>query len=651
MLSKSGMLRNALPGTKACSNAVCRRLSSLDYERHVQPPSVVTATNDKTFLNNFKYYTNGHDTLISRLSHATGFGEPKRSLSTAKQVLAANRSFLYFTLTNDHDRRTEGNHDKVVLWDRSLQLDPWTSRRMRYLGPPGLYEDEFRRKKNFCLWSEELATMHGDRGLRYSLPCATGDAAGEVTKGSVLNYTEYRQLLAAEGTKHLTVDVRSDTSWWIVRTLRGKNRVIAFGGGMGSPRTYDQVDVDNLMPGKSLLLRFLDPPLMQKTTHLHAPVAARFEVRVFGLIQWQPLRVWVSRHGFSRSGSPWFNYSTENGFAHVGPEKLMWELSAAPNPECSVLPTRGERPPWLSETRYKHCRKSRKKKTDAGFVTASPPDCCICMSIADILDEEHSERGFSTGGTLLKVEHVARQNGLREEDLWRSADAAIVRYVMQQQRAFIAEANGSSISRWQTPFNVDLAFSEDGRAWLFDTHLLPTWKNPGHWYHPKLDRGNALGVYSSVLLANAHQLMDTEAVDKLHRPLLDGLTNDQGSEALLLEFLRDQAFASMLGFRRAWPTPNPEVARRFASRDDLAFARLTARGGLLLPSLSHRFAGRMRARSGPDGRSADLLEDDGRMWKFGDVLYSTKVREDRRVPCEHSSLILDEWKSAASSSE
>ena len=86
-------------------------------------------------------------------------------------------------------------------------------------------------------------------------------------------------------------------------------------------------------------------------------------------------------------------------------------------------------------------------------------------------------------------------------------DDATTRYLMQQQRAFLEEHNASAsdgargarrhsaLPLWHTPFSMDVAFASDGKAFIYDTHLAPTWKRPGHWRHPAIDRDNALGTY------------------------------------------------------------------------------------------------------------------------------------------------------------
>ena len=89
--------------------------------------------------------------------------------------------------------------------------------------------------------------------------------------------------------------------------------------------------------------------------------------------------------------------------------------------------------------------------------------------------------------------------------MWASLDDATTRYLMMQQEDFVAEARGARISRWQTPFSFDVSFSANGRAWIYDTHLLPTWKKAGHWKQGVIDKMNALGTYSAMMLDEAHE--------------------------------------------------------------------------------------------------------------------------------------------------
>ena len=115
----------------------------------------------------------------------------------------------------------------------------------------------------------------------------------------------------------------------------------------------------------------------------------------------------------------------------------------------------------------------------------------------------------------------------------------------------------------------------------YEAHLFPSWKRPGHWRHPDVDRDNALGTYSAMLLAASHLLFDRKRAEKAHRRILA----ERDVSPLLLDFLRDQGFASRLGMRRAWPSPRHAAAARYASAEDSSFASKLDELGLLLPSL------------------------------------------------------------------
>ena len=619
-------------------DATATQLANIDYARFVlAPPQLAASSSRPSFVMNKA--GPGHMELGEIFSTALGLKAPLRGLDAARRLQSAGAPFTYMTLTNDHLPSTERAHDATLRWERSTQAPEHAlgaTGAMRLIGPPGFYTEEAIRKKNFCRWSEQLARTHGDRSLRYSLPCAMGEA----TPGVFV--PDYEQLLQAEEAVPIAVSASGNEAHpanapplWLVRTLRGRNRVIAAGAGIRfEVLPTSRVQPARLQAGKSLLLRFLDPPLLQRGVYLGTPVATRFEARIHGLVQWQPLRVWISGHGFARSGSPWWNYSTATTLDESN--RAMWELSFAPDPAClSALPR--PRPPWLSAERYEACKAGREGRRKGETMPAE--GCCICLQVADRLDTEHSERGFATTGTLRKVEQIARQNGIAPGVLWRNADDAIVRFLMMQQRAFAQEANGSSLSRWQSPFSVDVAFGSDGKAWVYDSHMLPTWKRPAHWRQWLVDRGNALGLYASMMLGMSHVLTPVDEVDKLHRPFLPSLGTDARISApLLLEFMRDQGFASVLGFRRAWPSTQSSRLERVASPQDAEFAALLERFGLLLPSVD-ALKGGCNAR-----RRADLLLRET-IWPFGGRLYANVTQPPL---CEHTARVLEEWSRSGS---
>ena len=353
---------------------------------------------------------------------------------------------------------------------------------------------------------------------------------------------------------------------------------------------------------------------------------------MFGLVQWSPLRVWVSKHGFTRAGTPWHNYSAANGFREEN--MLMWELSGAPDPSCAALPN--QRPPWVSPERFAECSKPGAARNK------QPAGCCICQTAGDTVDFEHGERGFATSGTLRKLEHIARDAGFTPGELWRSVDDVTSRYLMQQQRAFFEEHNASAsegntgahhnnaMPLWNTPFSMDVAFASDGNAFIYDTHLAPTWKRPGHWRHPAIDRDNALGTYSALLLASSRLLLDKK-VEARHRALLG-----EDATPLLLDFMRDQGLASLVGMRRAWPSPRHAAAARYASDQDLRFAAQLEQLGLLLPSLD------ALTDNGPGrpGAPGDVCETP--FWPFEGVLWKSQAQSAPPL-CEDAPRILQSW--------
>jgi len=289
----------------------------------------------------------------------------------------------------------------------------------------------------------------------------------------------------------------------------------------------------------------------------------------------------------------WWNYSSDNGFSAAN--RPMWDIAWGPDPKCAPLPS--HRAPWVSEERFKRCQ-------TRGRSTAQPAGCCLCLTVADTLDLSHGEKGFATTGTLRKLENIARDAGLEPAQVWRSLDDAMTRYLIEQQRDFAAEARGRTISRWSTPFSFDASFGADGRAWLYDTHLLPTWKRPNHWQQAVVDRANAVGNYGPLLLASAHLI--APGADAVHAALLAkrgaSIMSELGAPAnragggaastgpqlgmpQVLEFLRTQGVASALGFRRAWPNPRWVESATIADADDVAFARALHAHELLIRSM------------------------------------------------------------------
>ena len=242
----------------------------------------------------------GHVDLFAAFTRGLGFEKLDFTSGASKD---ASTPFVHLTLINDHQPRTERAHDRTVRWERSLGPDA----RGSFLGQPGRFIEDGVRKAQFCAWSEEGAKRTRDPALRFGVPCAI------TTRGG--SSEPYSELLAEQA----AVEGANNASLlWLLRSLRSRG-VVAHGGGIhpimphAALLTNPRLAPSALARGGTLLLRFLDPSLLMRGSHLGTPVEARFEIRVFGLAQWEPLRVWTSRHGFSRVGSPWWNYTAAHG--------------------------------------------------------------------------------------------------------------------------------------------------------------------------------------------------------------------------------------------------------------------------------------------------------------------------------------------------
>ena len=65
---------------------------------------------------------------------------------------------------------------------------------------------------------------------------------------------------------------------------------------------------------------------------------------------------------------------------------------------------------------------------------------------------------------------------------------------MMEQRSFQRGAGGHTLSRWHTPVAFDVAFGADGRAFVYEGHLVANWKRAGHYWQPAVDKDYALGA-------------------------------------------------------------------------------------------------------------------------------------------------------------
>ena len=492
--------------------------------------------------------SHGHIAHAGVWTHILGMPEMTKDLACAKEQLANGRSVFYLTLTNDHLPRTQSLHDQAVQWDR---LELALGSKLRFIGQPGKFKHDGDRKIQFCRQSEGLFNRTGNPLHRFALPCRAPGATREAYAALI---AEQR---AMDGPKPI----------WLTRWVATGGQVLAMGNGIALRTNKDLESPTHLVKQKKMLMRYLDPPLIHHNTHLGRAVAVRCELRVFGLVQWEPLRVWVSRHGFTRSGSPTHNYSTSIAFTHAN--RHMWNI----NPAVDAV-----------------CENAREK----AHIRA-----CDCAMTGDTIDSAHGEAGFSTTGTHKTVAHIARRAGLAPSAIFRNVDDTVTRSLIADQEYFQAQlrasshAVGSSLAHWNSPFVADVGLGADGRVYLYELDLRGlSWKSAGHYPHPDVDRAQAFGIYGSLALPMASALMKP-SLDDHHRALINQKLSSAAGKAdadtadpeLLLTFLRDQGLAAALGFRRAWPSPRAVSFKQLASLRDLKFARGLQRLGLLLSSL------------------------------------------------------------------
>ena len=528
----------------------------------------------------------GHMILARNFTRLLGFPEVHVGQHEATRLLKDGATLAYLTLTNDHQPRTEGAHDRTLEWERSSASRPpavpeAAAARLRVLGPPGRNVAEGPRKEQFCRLSEGLARRTGEPYARFALPCATADA--DDAGGG-----RYDALMSAAPAAALSPGLPPDaTPIWVTRKVKTGHQVIAASMGLSGPTAHHvavKMGGEKLHKQGLMLQRYLDPPLLQRGTFLGVPVATRAEVRIYGLVQWEPLRVWSSRYGFFRGGSPYLNYSRDAGFTAA--TKPSWDIGRAVESKCEHgrLPAK---PAWATAEEWARC-------------SARGAGCCKCLFVAENVDAAHDEAGFATAGTLRRLEHAAVAAGLDPRALWRSADDALTRQLAAEQARFQSEKGAKALSRWATPFCADLAFTADGRAYLYENHLFPTWKRPGYFHAIAVDRGNNLGAYSALALGMSRLLVDGTAASALHRKVVAPLRMAREQEDEALDFLETQGAAAALGFRRAWPAeaPDPVLEKVLDGRDVEFGRRLAARATC--------GAGRRRRparRAGPSARA------------------------------------------------
>ena len=355
-----------------------------------------------------------------------------------------------------------------------------------------------------------------------------------------------------------------------------------------------------------------------------------------------------------RGGSPWLNYSVDGDASLNSSNDHMWKSNHGNFAGCEKsLPP--QPPPWADAAKWAACR--------AVLARGGRPnqDCCFCKSVADVVDSDHDEQGFATGGTLRRLEHAPASAGVDTSQLWQSVDDVLLREMATEQKNFQRNAAAagnrlqhrgpknsktSQLSRWATLFTADVGFAADGRAYLYETLLQPSWKAPGFQWTEAADR-EKLGIYSSLMLAMAPMMLQP-AADEHHKRLLAPLNLSTSAKEEARFFLHTQGLASTLGFRRAWPAPPRSAAQEpltgILNERDERFAAMLYAQGLLLPGMQgHSDSAQPDLWGGPTANPAARTAP---RWQVGNgTLYSQPNPKfaTRGTKCVETTRIVQEW--------
>ena len=237
--------------------------------------------------------SHGHVVLLRQLTKLVGLHDPQLvgGLDSVRRLEAAGKPFVMMTLTNDHLPSSEKDHDRVLQWERAnCTGSAWNA---IFIGPPGKNMLEGPRKAWFCQQSEMLAWETGNPWNRFTLPCATR----QTPYNGTMYGSAFEALLSHPAA---LVKAKSPSAPRFLTRVTATKAVVANGVGLSTPKTARELTgtprsvATSLQRANLLLMQYLDPPLLAHGVHLGVPVRTRIEARMHGLVQWEPLRIWVA---------------------------------------------------------------------------------------------------------------------------------------------------------------------------------------------------------------------------------------------------------------------------------------------------------------------------------------------------------------------
>jgi len=210
---------------------------------------------------------------------------------------------------------------------------------------------------------------------------------------------------------------------------------------LGGWRGGHRLKGDNAMPRAVVQRYILDPVLYM--LDVQPPVIVKTDIRVYGtVISMDPLRVYVSRYGYFRSGYLEKNYSVATD-ADLK-ESLMHITHHIPKIEAGTF------------------------------------QCPKAPSWGDPEDAEQGSGGGS-GGSLHRWLQIAKeQNGLDPRAVWENVKLVVGLFMLEVRAALNCHANPTAFVCDTVGFHffADLVVDSRGRAWMVEVH--PTLAVKGH---------------------------------------------------------------------------------------------------------------------------------------------------------------------------
>eukprot|EP00927_Polykrikos_kofoidii_P060684 TRINITY_DN55609_c0_g1_i1.p1 TRINITY_DN55609_c0_g1~~TRINITY_DN55609_c0_g1_i1.p1 ORF type:complete len:1093 (-),score=161.93 TRINITY_DN55609_c0_g1_i1:277-3228(-) len=281
----------------------------------------------------------------------------------------------------------------------------------------------------------------------HDVQCFGLEAAPEATREETFSSAEACRTACCEETE-VPCDAwnwRQGDGCWIGKPRHCSERnAMYFGGWVGGQRLRGKAAVP-----RAVVQRYVMDPVLYQLEGIHPPLRVKTDIRVYGsVVSLDPVRVFVSRHGYFRTGSLERNFSTATN------EDLADDLM--------------------------HITHHIPKIENGTFQCPTAPSWG---------DPGMAERDAGSGGSLRKWFRIARdQNGLEPKEVWDNIRDVIGQHVLgiAQDLSCATHTPGNdglllrhACGSHSFNFFADLVVDSLGRAWVMEVHPTLALKSHG----------------------------------------------------------------------------------------------------------------------------------------------------------------------------